>query len=271
MQLIILGSGSPLPDPHRAGPSTLVRAGGLDLLFDTGRGVLMRTAAVGAGNPAAVFLTHLHSDHVTDFNDVMTTRWIGSFAPSPLTVVGPPGTQNFVDLNLAMLEVDIGYRVTHHDDLNWEPSAEVTEVLDGVAYEVGNVKVIAAPTDHKPVHPTVGYRIEHDGKSIVLAGDTVPAEGLDRLCEGADVYVQTVVRRELVERVPMPRFQDILDYHSSTEDAGRTAAKAGVGTLVLNHAVPTPLPGTEQEWIDEAAKHFDGEIVLADDLLTVDL
>ena len=91
MQVVTLGTGSPIPDPHRAGPSTLVRAGGRDLLFDCGRGVLMRASAVGSG-PAAfasVFLTHLHSDHVTDLNDVITTRWAMSFAPHPLTVFGP--------------------------------------------------------------------------------------------------------------------------------------------------------------------------------------
>ena len=53
-----------------------------------------------------------------------------------------------------------------------------------------------------------------------------------------DAYVQTVLRDDLVKTVPSPRFQDILDYHSSCEDAGRTAAKAGVRTLVLTHPVP---------------------------------
>ena len=78
MQVVTLGTGSPLPDPDRAGPATLVRAGGRDLLFDCGRGVLMRAAAAWSG-PAAfatVFLTHLHSDHTTDLNDIITMRWV---------------------------------------------------------------------------------------------------------------------------------------------------------------------------------------------------
>jgi ribonuclease Z len=106
---------------------------------------------------------------------------------------------------------------------------------------------------------------------VVWSGDTLACAGLDELCSGADVYVQTVVRRALVEQVPVQRFLDILDYHSDTEDAGRTAAKAGVGTLVLNHPVPAPLPGTEPEWIAEAAAHFSGNIVFAHDLLAIDL
>jgi ribonuclease Z len=133
------------------------------------------------------------------------------------------------------------------------------------------VKITTAPTDHAPVHPTVGYRVDADGHSVVLSGDTVPCGGLDRLAKGADVYVQTVIRKSLVEAIPVPRLQDILDYHSSIEDAAATAASAGVAVLVLTHLVPAPWPGTEQEWIDEAQAIFHGEVVLADDLYEIEL
>ena len=268
MRIVTLGTGSPLPDPNRAGPATLVQVAGRDLLFDCGRGVLMRAAAAWSG-PAAfasVFLTHLHSDHVTDFNDVVTTRWIGSMEPSPLPVVGPPGTQAFVDRTIAMLSDDVGYRIAHHADLNWEPACSVTELIDGVGYHDGDLRVIAAPTDHAPVHPTIGFRIEAEGKVIVIAGDTVPCEGLDRLCAGADVYVQTVIRRSLVEAIPVARLHDILGYHSSVQDAAATATRAGVGTLVLTHLVPGPSPGSEPEWEAEARDGFEGTIVVASDL-----
>lgn len=273
MKITMLGTGSPLPDPNRAGAATLVQAGGHTLLVDCGRGVLMRLAAagVGPGMLSAVLLTHLHSDHVTDFNDVVTTHWIGTFAPTPLRVIGPPGTQAFVDATLAMLGEDIGYRLAHHEDLTWRPVVEVTEVHDGVALDEGGVRVVAAPTDHKPVHPTVGYRVEHDGAVAALAGDTVPCEGLDRLVAGADVYVQTVIRRSMVEAVPLPRLQDILDYHSDLQQAAATASRGGVGTLVLTHLVPAPPPGTEDEWAAETAEGFTGEVVVAADLTTVEV
>src|SRR5271170_1751738 len=162
MQVIILGSGSPLPDPARAGPSTLVRTSAGDLLFDCGRGVLMRTAAAGsaAGALRALFLTHLHSDHTTDLNDVVTSRWITSFQPQPLPVYGPVGTAPLLRATEAMLEFDIGYRMAHHDDLQWRPSAEVVECGRGAVFQDGEVGVTAAPTDHAPVRPTVGFRVE---------------------------------------------------------------------------------------------------------------
>ncbi len=181
MQVIILGSGSPLPDPTRAGPSTLVRTSAGDLLFDCGRGVLMRTAAVGSGAGVirALFLTHLHSDHISDLNDVFTTRWVLSFAPSPLPVFGPVGTAALLQDTEKMLEVDIGYRLAHHGDLKWRPGAAVTEVDRGVVFADGAVQVTAAPTDHAPVRPTVGFRIDDGDRSVVISGDTVPCSGLD--------------------------------------------------------------------------------------------
>jgi ribonuclease Z len=271
MEVIVLGSGWPLPDPERAGPSTLVRACGADFLFDCGRGVLMRAAAVPLLPPSlqAVLITHLHSDHIADFNDVVTMRWVMSPGPNPLSVFGPKGTKKFVDATLMALDADISYRLAHHQDLNAGPDVMVEEVDQGVVFDNGQVKITAALTDHRPVHPSLGFRVEAEGKTAVIASDTIPCDGLDRLCLEADLLVQTVIRKSLVEKVPSPRFQDILDYHSTTEDAGRTAERGRVKTLVLNHCVPTPAPGTEDEWIAEAALHFKGKILLAHDLLKI--
>jgi ribonuclease Z len=106
---------------------------------------------------------------------------------------------------------------------------------------------------------------------VVLGGDGVPCAGLDELCNGADAYVQTVIRDDLVRQIPIARLQDILDYHSTVEDAARTAARAGVGTLVLTHYVPAMAPVQSDEWRALAAAHFDGDIVLGDDLTTIQL
>jgi ribonuclease Z len=271
MEVIILGSGSPLVVPDRAGPSTLVRIGKTDLLFDCGRAVLMRGAAVGmmARDLTALFVTHMHSDHTTDYNDIITTRWISNVEPRPLLAYGPVGFKRFTDATLAMLDTDVHYRMAHHADLQHAPQVEVHEISEGLVYDAGGVRVIAAATDHSPVHPTMGFRIEAEGKVVVIAGDTVPCEGLTRLCQGADVYVQTVIRRSLVEKTPMQRFRDVLDYHSDIGQAAQTAAAAGVRVLVLNHPVPAPQPGTEPQWIAEAAAHFSGEVLLATDLLKV--
>ncbi len=273
MQVIVLGSGSPLPDPVRAGPSTLVRTQAGDLLFDCGRGVLMRAAAAGssAGALRSLFLTHLHSDHTTDLNDVITSRWITSFQPNPLTVLGPAGSAALVEATEAMLELDIGYRLAHHADLQWRPSTEVVECAGGEVWRGGEVRVTAALTEHAPVRPTLGYRIDEGTASVVVAGDTVPCAGLDELCAGADVLVHTVIRRDLIEPIGLPRLTDVLDYHSTVEDAARTAARAGVGTLVLTHLVPAPPPGADEEWAALAGQHFAGTVVVGSDLTMCDV
>jgi len=170
-----------------------------------------------------------------------------------------------------MLELDIGYRLAHHADLQWRPTADVTEREGGLVLEEGPVRITAAPTDHAPVRPTVGYRIDEGLASVVIAGDTVPCPGLDELCAGATMLVHTVIRRDLLKPLGLPRLTDVLDYHSSVEDAAQTAARNGVGTLVLTHLVPAPPVGAEDEWVALAEKHFSGHVVVARDLLALDV
>jgi ribonuclease Z len=136
---------------------------------------------------------------------------------------------------------------------------------------VGTATITVGATDHRPVEPTVAFRVDDDGKTVVLGGDGVPCPALDELCLGADAYVQTVIRDDLVRMVPVQRLQDILDYHSSVEQAAETATRAGVGTLVLTHYVPSMQPGQEDDWRSRAAAHFTGPIVLGDDLTSLTL
>ena len=279
MKITLLGTGSPLPSATCAGPSTLVQAGGQNILVDAGRAVVMRLLPAGSPPPflSAVLLTHLHSDHICDLNDVITTRWVASPAATPFDIYGPVGTKKMVDGLLAMLALDEGYRLDHHDDLRAAGGMKVVvhEVQPGDSFSVGDVVVSVHRTDHRPVAPTIGFRFEHDGVVAALAGDTIPCAELDVMCTSADFYVQTVIREDLVRQfatlVPTgERFLDILDYHSTVEQAAQTAARNGVKTLVLTHFVPAIQPGQEDEWRAMAAAHFAGEIVVGPDLTSVE-
>ncbi len=185
IDVVLLGTGNPLPDPSRAGAATLVRAGGRAILVDAGRGVCLRLAAAGMLPVMldSVLLTHLHSDHICDLNDVVTTRWVMSPVPNPLRVFGPPRTREVMDGLEAMLAPDVEYRLAHHADLNWEPSTEVVEVTPGVVLDEGGLRIVAARTDHRPVEPTLGYRIEFDGRAVVRRRRHRPVRGARRtLC-----------------------------------------------------------------------------------------
>lgn len=276
IDVTLLGTGSPIVDPNRAGPATLISiatddTAGQTFLVDCGRGVLMRAAAAGAqaAGLSAVLLTHLHSDHITDLSDVITTRWVSSLGPNPLPVIGPPGTKAVVQATLEALAPDISYRIGHHADITAPPEVIVQEFTDGEVWNVGGVRITVAATDHRPVEPTIGFRFEHEGASVVLAGDSVPCDTLDRLASGADALVHTAIRKDLVELMPAQRIRDILDYHSSVEQAAATASRAGVATLVLTHYVPPLTPGQEDQWRALAAKEFGGRVELGDDLLRV--
>lgn len=271
IEITLLGTGSPIPDPNRAGPATLVRAGGRTVLVDAGRGVSMRLASLGIMPSAldAVLLTHLHSDHICALNDIVTSHWVMNLTPVELPIHGPVGTGAVVAGMLAMLAPDQQYRLDHHDDLNEGPRVTVVEHGPGEAFEIGGMTVTTHATDHRPVEPTLGYRVAAEGAVAAIAGDTIPCPGLDELCRDADVYVQTVIREDLVRMIPAQRLQDILDYHSSVQQAAETASRNGVGTLVLTHYVPPLQDGQEDAWRAQAAAHFDGPIVLGPDLTTV--
>ncbi len=270
MQFIFLGTGCPVVSLERFGPAHLVQHQGRSLLVDCGSGVTQRLLAAGCPGRDldALLLTHLHSDHITDLGDVIITRWVTTFdaQAAPLPIIGPPGTAEVVRATLAAFGFDIGYRIAHHDDLTEPPPLEVHEYTEGPVWDREPVRITAAPTDHRPVEPTLGFRVDCEGTAVVLAGDTVPCAGLDDLSAGADALVHTVIREDLVNQIPMQRFKDICDYHSSVQQAAATAARAGVGTLILTHYVPAIAPGQEEQWRQLAATEFDGRIELGDDL-----
>ena len=281
IDVTLLGTGSPIPDPHRAGPSTLVQAGDENYLVDAGRGVLMRLAGAGCAPTmlTAVLLTHLHSDHITDLNDVITSSWaLNMDNPKPLRIVGPEGTKETVARILHFLDLDIGYRLAHHDDLNEPPQVEVTEITKGSLDLSNAVSISTAPTDHRPVDPTIAFRFDYQESSVVVAGDTVPCTDLDQLCNGAKALVHTAIRKDIIETLPLQRAKDILNYHSSVEEAAQTAQRAGMEMLILTHYVPGIPPAENefhelvvQQWRDRAAENFSGRVEIGDDLLKVSL
>ena len=156
-----------------------------------------------------------------------------------------------------------------HKFLDHGPQLEVTDLEPGDSFSINDVQVTTAATEHSPVKPTIGFRLEHEGAVAALVGDTLPCDGVDELAANADAYVQTVLHRGILEPIPMEGIQDILGYHSGVVQAAETAARVGVKRLVLTHMVPAPQPEQYPEWVARAAEHFDGEVVIGDDLTSI--
>ena len=98
-KVIMLGSGTPIPDPASSGPCVAIVVNGRAYLFDAGAGVVRRAeaaaekfgmAALDATNLTRLFFTHLHSDHTLGYPDMMLTGWVVGRS-QPLEVYGPPG------------------------------------------------------------------------------------------------------------------------------------------------------------------------------------
>ena len=221
-------------------------------------------------------VTHLHSDHITDLNDLVTSRWVMMPVNVPLRVIGPPGFVRWWT-QCCDASPDQQYRHDHHDDLraNGPLTVNVEEVQPGDSFSIGAVsaRCMKPITASSPEHwLSVGARRQGGG----VAGDTVPCDGVDEMCRNADAYVQTVIRHDLVSALAdaLPnggRMRDILNYHSSVEQAAQTAARAGVKNLVLTHYVPPMAPDQQDDWKAHATAHFDGPVILGPDLTSLEL
>jgi len=193
VKVTLLGTGSPTLNPERLGPCTLVEAGSEKLLFDAGRGCAIRLAQarVPWRELTTVFLTHLHADHTFALTDLFLTGWILGRA-NPLEVRGPSGTKEMLASMVQAIDLDIASRLKSGMQLRQPPKYLASEIQRGVVYERGGIKVTAFEVDHS-ITPAFGYRIDVNGRSVVISGDTRYSETLIQNAYGVDVLVHEVV------------------------------------------------------------------------------
>lgn len=295
LHVFMCGSGSPLPDPTRAGPCVGVIAGSHVMVFDTGSGGARRLGRMGfpVGRLEKVYLTHLHSDHIDGLGELMLQAWVGGSRSAPLPIAGPEGVGDVVaGFNMAY-RLDSTYRTAHHGAQIANPAgfggvAEVIGAPTGAGHaqvlvDRDDLRVTVIAVNHAPVSPAFGYRIDYKGRSVVLSGDTVYSADLVAAASRADVLFHEALRpsmvvemRDAAEKRGQTHIAkvmgDILDYHASPEDAARAAADAKARRLVIYHLVP-PLPSSmlDAAFLGDAPKLFSGPIQVAEDGLLVSL
>lgn len=277
MQVVLLGTGTPIPNPARSGPSLAVIANGTAYLVDAGPGIVRRAeeAAVKDQIPALqparlhfLFLTHLHSDHTTGLPDLMLTPAVIG-RPDGMEIYGPAGTTDMVRHLREAYAKDIDIRTNAAPNGEHEDTARYTftahDVKPGVIFKDANVTVTALPVLHGNWDESLGYEFSSGGHRIVISGDTRPAESLSKACDGCDVLVHEVYSAAGLAKLPKAERGYHESFHTSTVELAKIAIQARPRKLVLTHVLffGQPEDSIVKEIHDAGYK---GEVVLANDL-----
>ena len=290
LHVALCGTGSPFPDPSRAGPCTAIIAGDRLFVVDAGEGSARNMGYMGLplGKMEALLLTHFHSDHIDGLGPFMLQHWGMATATAPLPIYGPTGVDKVVDGFRSAYLLDYGYRVAHHSE-KIMPSGgsggkgmpfNLPAVGQGdtvVVLDNKGLKITAFRVNHAPIEPAVGYRFDYKGRSVVITGDTKLTPTVATAAQGADILVHEALQPALVnilgaefEAKNMGNLahvmRDILNYHTTPEEAAAQANAAQVKHLVYNHIVP-PLPVklAYPAFVGDAAKFFSSPITVGED------
>jgi ribonuclease BN (tRNA processing enzyme) len=283
-QIVFLGTGTPLPDPDRSGPSTAIVVNGTPYIVDFGTGLVRRAAAarkkgVDALEPVNLkiaFLTHLHSDHTLGFPDLILTPWIMG-RKEPLEVYGPPGTRLMAEHILEAYEFDIKTRtegLEHSNNTGYK--VNVHEIQPGVVYKDQNVTVKAFAVHHGQIAHAYGYRFETPDRTIVISGDTSPDAAIVQSCNGCDVLIHEVYTQASFALVSAEWQKYRLAFHTSSKELAELATKAKPGLLILYHrgnagcdqarTEECRQAGSEDQLLREIRQAYGGNVVAGHDL-----
>ena len=243
--MVLLGTGTPVPDPDRSGPATAIVVDGSAYLVDFGPGIVRRAKAavldrgITALEPAnlkVAFVTHLHSDHTAAYLDLILTGWT-SGRRVPLEVYGPTGLRSMTEHILEAYRIDIETRTNPEGNQRsiadgWKVNAH--EIKPGVIYKDANVTVTAFPTKH--AMQSYGYRFDTLDRSIVISGDTNPTEETIKACNGCDVLIHEAQTLEWFAEVRPENQAYMAKYHTTSEQLAALATKAKPGLLIVYHS-----------------------------------
>jgi len=278
-KLIVLGSGTPNPDPNRAGSAYAVVVNETPYLIDFGPGVIRRAAslsppwggkieAMTVKNFEHAFLTHIHSDHSAGLADLLLTPWIMG-RDKKLNLYGPKGLEQMASSTLEAFEDDINYRI-----YGTQPSNKIGYkfnfylLTEGLIYEDENVSVEAFTVPHGSFDDAYGFRFTTEDKVIVFSGDTGPSKTLEKFAAGADILVHEVYSNAGFLKKTKDWQIYHQGHHTSTFEVGEIASRAKPKLLLLSHILFWG--STTDEILKETQSTYKGEIKIAEDLMIIE-
>jgi ribonuclease Z len=296
MRVTMLGTSAAAPDPDRGGSGILLTVRGRHYLFDCGANTT-RSMIKSHINPVdvnTVFFSHLHYDHIVDFPYFLLTSWICDRKEAPV-LVGPEGTQNFVDHLFAdgAFAKDIEARAQYPRRQNTEILVpDVRECEPGLVFEDDLVKVTACYVEHIPqeITPCFGLRMDTiDGESVSFSGDTAPCDRFIELSKDVDLMIHECTFPESAiehrKKINIGTWS-----HTSPKELGKIAKAANAKSLVATHfgsydttnpvvkdimSVHMPADIIGPALLDEVAENiratYKGELRLAHDNMRIDL
>jgi len=276
-RVVMLGTGTPRPEPDRSGPATAIVVNDTPYLVDFGAGVIRRAAAAyqkgimalgpEATNIATAFLTHLHSDHTMGYPDLMFTPWLRG--RKALDVYGPKGLKAMTANIFKAWEVDLHVRTQVGPHRRGACTVNVHEIEPGVVYRDRNVIVTAFPVHHGEELQSFGYRFEAEDRTVVISGDTSPAQSLIDHCRDCDVLIHEAYSMETYRQDP-PSFQEFRrGHHTSSVELAKIANTVKPGLLVTYHHSTHDAgsgPDNAGVLIDEIRQTYKGNVVAGRDL-----
>lgn len=278
LKIVLLGTGGgPRASRTRFPTSQAVLVDGRMVVIDAGNGVAKQLAAAGlsARDLTHLLITHHHVDHSADLGYLPMASWIEGRSET-IKVLGPPPTVGALDSLLAGYAEDVEKRTQSTGRPPFRPMLEVSDITaPGPVLEEGGLAISCAFVDHPPFEVALGYRVDFGGKSVVVSGDTAPSPNLVELARGADVLIHEVVHPEAFAEITQnTNARTIREHmsrnHTMLDDVGKIAAQAGVKRLVLSHMIPHDGLSRE-DWVGPIRPHFNGEVIVGEDLMEIDV
>ncbi len=276
IRVTMLGTAGPQDFSDREGPATLIEAGGQTMLFDAGRGVLKRLYETGIDvkKVTTVFITHLHNDHIEGLPNYFMASYFIYRRTDPMVFYGPSGTKRMVD---GMTEFFAHDMASIHGE-NRPAGGGVPHALtytvhetlgDGVIFDKGGVKVTAFKVEHADGDPAYGYRVDYNGRSVLLSGDTTYSENLVKNAAGADVVIHMILTIDDAKRAAIPAdvLKRIEAKQSTPSQVAEVMSKVHPKLAVLYHFNQSVLSSAD------AVKNagYKGPLVIGEDRMVIDI